>query len=69
MYNIYHLIFYVGKITDAAAGNDNRSSHMVVMAVMKYYTGVHCTLVTDSLYSKLGLAYCLVENRTLLVEC
>ena len=62
---IYHLIFYGGKITEAAASNDNRSSNVVVMAVMKYYTSVHCTLMTDSLYNNLGLAHCSVENKTI----
>jgi len=65
---IYNLIFYVGYITEAAAGNDNRSSNVVVKAVMKYHTSVHSTLVTDSFYNNLGLAHCLVENKTHLVE-
>ena len=66
---IYILIFYGGKITEAAVGNDNRSSHVVVMLVIKYCTSEHRTLVTDSFYNNLGLAYCLVENKTHLVEC
>ena len=35
---------------------------------MKYHTSVHSTLVTDSFYNNLGLAHCLVENKTHLVE-
>jgi hypothetical protein len=40
---IYNLIFYGGKITEEAAGNDKRNSNVVVMVVMKYYTSVHST--------------------------
>jgi len=39
-----------------------------MMAVMKYYISVHCTLVTDSVYNSLSLAHCPVENKTHLVE-
>jgi hypothetical protein len=41
---------------------------VVVMAVMKYYTSVHRTLVTDSFYNNLGLAHCPVGNKTDLVN-
>ena len=39
-----------------------------VMAVVKYYISVHCTLETGSFYNNLSLAHCLVENKTHLVK-
>ena len=43
-----YLIVYGGKITEAAAGEDGRASHVVVRPLMKDYIVESCTLVTDN---------------------
>jgi hypothetical protein len=46
----HYLIVYEGKMTEAAACEDDRASNVVLRPLMKDYIGESRTLVTDNFF-------------------
>jgi hypothetical protein len=42
-------------MTEAAAGNDDRASNIIMKELPKEYNGEGCTLVTDNVYDNLDI--------------
>jgi hypothetical protein len=54
-------------MADAAAGNNDQASNVVVRA-LKNYIGEGCTLVIDIFYNNLDLVHYLLKNKNHLVD-